>query len=249
MEVGGQQYVPLAALKEERQKRQALEPKAARVDELETYFQQKQPVLSLIEQYPDLLRRPEPVAPPPDPQADPEALEAAQLMDFYTAEGKPDVAKGAKWLALQDRRANRITQQAVQPITQQTLQERANANFQLALQVKDAAGRPINQQALRAVWQQVANSPNGVAILADKQAAAFVASAAHGAMALANAQPEIAPPAKAPIVTETPGAPGGRRAPISELESQMAKERGKNNDQWASLLRGHQPGRPNVVED
>ncbi len=249
VEVAGAVMVPLAALQEERGKRQALETKAQRADQLEQYVAANEPMLTLIRQYPDLLRRPaEPVPAPPTPAEDPEALEAAQLLDFYTPEGKPDVAKGAKHLALVNRQAQRIATQAVAPMQQQSLQERANQNFQLALGIKDTGGNPINPQALRAVWQQVLNSPNGVAILADREAAAFVASAAHGAVSLTSG-PTVPAPLRPPIVTEGSGGGTPRRAAISDLETRVAAERGRDAEHWSKLTKGHQAGRPNLVEE
>lgn len=248
VDVAGAVMVPLGALQEERAKRQALESKASRVDQLEQYVTANEPMLTLIKQYPDLLRRQaEPVV-PVVPAEDPDALEAAQLLDFYTPDGKPDVAKGAKHLALVNRQAQRIATQAVAPMQQQSLQERANANFQLALGIKDGAGNPINRQALEAVWRQVQSSPNGTAILADREAAAFVASAAHGAVSL-TMQPGIAAPLRPPVVTEGSGGGTTRRAPISELETRVAAERGRDAEHWGKLTKGHVAGRPNLVEE
>lgn len=249
VDVAGEVMVPLGALKEERAKRQALETKASRVDQLEQYVSANEPMLNLIKQYPDLLRRPaDPVPVHQPPAEDPDALEAAKLLDFYTPDGKPDVAKGAAHLALVNRQAQRIADHAVAPMHQQSLQERANQNFQLAMGIKDAGGNPINPQALRAVWQQVLNSPNGVAILADREAAAFVASAAHGAVSLTSL-PTIAPPGRPPVVTEGSGGGTQRRASISELETKVAGERGRTAGQWSDLTKGHLAGRPNLVEE
>ena len=249
VDVAGEVMVPLAALKEERGKRQALETKAQRADQLEQYVAANEPMLTLIKQYPDLLRRPaDPVPAHQPPAEDPEALEAAKLLDFYTPEGKPDVAKGAAHLALVNRQAQRIADAAVNPMRQQSLQERANANFQLALGIKDASGNPINPHALRAVWQQVQNSPNGVAILADRDAAAFVASAAHGAVSLTTPA-GVVTPLRPPVVTEASGGGPQRRAPISELETRVAAERGRDAEHWSKLTKGHVAGRPNLVEE
>ena len=244
--VAGKHYIPVAAVQDERQKRQEAEAKAA---DLQAQLQQHEPILALLRNNPGLLQRPEPVpAAPANPADDPDALEAARLMDFYTTDGKPDAERGAKWLALQARQAERVAQRTMGPLHQQSQLERAHLNFQKALAIKDPAGNPINPQNLHAVWQQVQREPNGVNILADPQAAAFVAAAAMGLQTL-TAPPALQAPGKPPIVTEGSGGIPTRRASVTELESRVAAERGKNTEQWAGLTKGHVAGRPNLVEE
>src|SRR3990167_700014 len=246
VEVAGKHYVPVAAVQDERAKRQAAETRAP---QLQAQAQQNEPILALLRNNPGLLQRPEPPpAPAPNPTDDPDALEAARLMDFYTADGKPDAERGARYLALQDRRSGRVAQQAMGPLVQQSQLERANLNFQKALAIKDPAGHPINPQNLRAVWTQVQNEPNGVNILADPQAAAFVAAAAMGLQTLTT-QPTVAPVLPPPLVTEPSGGTVGRRQTVTELETRVAAERGRNVEQWAGLTKGHVAGRPNLVEE
>ena len=116
----------LAELSRVRGTNRDLKAKAERADQLEQYVQQKQPYITVLEQNPDLFKRPSaPPAEPPKPGADPDALEAAQLMDFYKPDGSPDTDRGAKWLALQDKRAGKLTQQAVQPFAEVDAQRRA----------------------------------------------------------------------------------------------------------------------------
>lgn len=238
VEVAGKHYIPVAAIQDEREKRQAAE---ARATALEQQVQQNASILALLQQHQELLKKPEPAA--VSPTDDPDALEAAKLMDFYTTDGKPDAARGAQYLALQDRRAQRVAQQAVAPMHQQTQHAKADANFQKALAMPG-----INPQTLGAVWQQVKNDPNGVNILADPQAAAFVAAAAMGLQTLTTKAPApvALPP---PIVTEGAGGGGGRRATVTELESRVAAERGLTTDKWAERTKGHIAGRSNLVED
>ena len=246
VEVAGKHYIPVAAVQDERAKRQAAESRAA---ELQAQIQQNEPILALLRNNPGLLQRPEPVpTAQPNPAEDPDALEAAKLLDFYTPEGKPDGARGAAHLRLVQKQAETIAQRTMSPLAQQSQQERANANYQRALNIKDPAGNPINPQTLRAVWAQVQSDVNGTNILADPQAAAFVAAAALGVQTLTS-QPVIAPPAQRPIVTEASGGGGGRRAAITELESKVAAERGRNAEQWAAVTKGHIAGRPNTIEE
>lgn len=246
VEVAGKHYVPVAAVQDERGKRHAAETRAAA---LEAQLQQTEPILALLRANPGLLQRHEaPPAAPAAPAEDPDAIEAARLMDFFTPAGQPDAERGARWLALQDRRSGRIAQQAIAPHQQQTQVERANLNFQRAMTLKDPAGNAINPQHLRTVWAQVLNEPNGAAILADPQAAAFVAAAAFGLQGLTT-QPQPAPVGRPPIVTEASGGSGVRRATVTELETRVAAERGRNPEQWAGLTKGHVSGRPNMVEE
>ena len=71
VEVGGQQYAPIAALKAEREKRQALEPLARRAQELEAWQQQNAPYIEFLRANPDFLRQqqrqPDPVPAPSTP--------------------------------------------------------------------------------------------------------------------------------------------------------------------------------------
>jgi hypothetical protein len=245
VEVAGKKYVPTAALIAERTKRQHAESKATRADELERYVSESKPYIEFLKANPQLLqpRQPEPVPAPASPVDDPDALEAAKLMDFYTPEGKPDAARGAKWLELQDRRSQRVAQATVQPLAQNSAQERSTVNFQRALQMTDADGHKPNEQVLRSLWQQMTPEQT-----ANPAVAGLLVSQAFGLDRMYGKR-AIPAPAKAPIETE---ASGGRVQPalkMSDLETRIAGERKTSPQQWSELTKNYKPGRPNVLED
>src|SRR3990167_1158231 len=73
VEVAGKHYVPVAAVQDERAKRQAAE---ARAQQLEQIAQQNEPILALLRNNPGLLQQGQPPpAPAPNPTDDPDALE------------------------------------------------------------------------------------------------------------------------------------------------------------------------------
>ena len=239
------------ALIAERKQRQALVVKAQRADELERWAAEKAPYITVLEQNPDLFKRPQaPAAPVVEPDAadDPDALEAAKLMDFYTSDGKPDANRGAQWLKLQDRRAGRVAQQAVQPWQDATMQERANQNFYRVLQARSGNGTKVSEQAVRAIWEKVKHEPNGIQTLANPESAAILGVMAIGVDAMMRQAP--APPALDPVVTEASGGsvrPASK--PISQLEEKVLKNRGVSAAQWAEHTKGFVQGRPTSMEE
>ena len=186
---------------------------------------------------------PEPT--PAPPQADPDAVEAATLMDFYKSDGSLDVDKGAKWLALQDKRAGRLTEQAVRPYREQSLQERSTQNFAKALAVKDPQGNSPSPEALKAVWTTL-----GVEDTANPEIAATLAMLAMGADRMMGKSPSAKPALSAPLVTEPSGGTSqGAPVKLSRIEEGIAAMRGVSAEKWAEHTRGFQAGRPTVLED
>ena len=250
-EAGEDGRVPLSALIAVRNERNALKAKAQRADELERWAAEKAPYITVLEQNPDLFKRPQaPAAPVAEPQAadDPDALEAAKLMDFYTPDGKPDANRGAQWLKLQDRRAGRVAQQAVQPWQDATMQERANQNFYRVLQVTTPTGAKASEQAVRAIWQKVMQEPGGMRTLANPESAAFLSMAALGVDAMMRKAP--AAPTTDPVITEASGGsvrPASK--PISQLEEKVLKNRGVSAAQWQEHTKGFVQGRPTSMEE
>lgn len=237
----------LAALRAERDTSKTLKDRAALAD---TYAQQladARPYVEFLRANPHLMT-PRAAEPPPAPkEADPDAVEAAQLMDFYKPDGQLDVDKGAKYLALQDRRAGRVTQEAVRPYREQSLQEKSAQNFALALGLKDPQGNSPSREALNTVWKTLS-----VEDTANVEIAATLAMLAMGAdrmMGKAPAARPAAAPIPAPLVTE--GSGGHQAAPgaLSRLEEGIVQHRGMTAAKWAEHTAGFQPGRSNVLED
>lgn len=238
----------IAELSRKRTEVRDLKPQAERAAQLEAEVAQNRPYVEFLKANPALLQpKPAPVETPPDPAADPDAVAAAQLYDFYTPEGKPDAVKGARHLQMVRQEAQRITQQAVQPWQQASAQEKSNQNFHAVLQMKDPEGHSPSPEAVTAVWKQVLSEPNGLAITSDQRSAAFLAMAALGIDRMTK-KPGVKPPPPA-LETEPSGGTPRTRPSLSGLEERVAADRGRTPAQWAKLTEGHQAGRASVLED
>lgn len=248
IDLNGQRMVPISALHAEREKRQQLSALAAKAQELEAWRRENEPALQFLQNNRDLLiqrvQQPEPVA-PAAPQVDPDALEAARLMDFYRADGTPDIEKGQRWLALQDKRAGKLAEDRVRPILQQTAQDQANLNFQRALQIQDANGETPSRESLQAVW--AAMPPD---LVADQRVAGVLAATALGLDRMRTPRKAVTPPPpSAPLVTESVGGVPRLRPTLSPFEETIAKERGISATKWQEHTKNFQPGRPTALED
>lgn len=255
VEVGGQQYAPIAALKAEREKRQALEPLARRAQELEAWQQQNAPYIEFLRANPDFLRQqqrqPDPVPAPSTPQVDPAAIELAQSLDLYDQHGNPDVARAAKIQAVMAKTAETQARQLVQPFEDQRVQAKAVEGYQYLASLKHADGTPIDRQVVDFIWQQASQEPNGMQTLGNPQSVAGLALMALGADAQWKGRSKSAAPAKPapPVFTEGSGG-NPRSAPtVSAMEERVAKERGMTAAAWSENLRGFKPGATNVLED
>lgn len=247
VDIGGQKAVPLAVVKQLREKVRDLSEKAQRADQLEAWQRENEPALRFLQNNRDLLiQRVEP-APPPQaaPTVDPDALEAALLMDFYKPDGTPDADRGAKWLALQERRATRIADAQMAPIRQRSQQEQASANYQLARQVKDVNGEVPSEASLRAIWQQMPPE-----LVADPSVAGVMAALALGLDRLNGPKrgPMVPMPPPA-LVTESSGGNPVAKPTLSPLEERIAADRGVSQTKWQENTRGYRPGRAMTLED
>lgn len=239
VEVGGVKYVPLGAVKGERDRRQQAETK---VQEQDRWINENKPYVDFIRNNPQLLQRP--AAPEPvTPSVDPKLEQIARTLDLYTAEGKPDLERAKTFKALVSSEAHDIAQQAIQPYAQQTAQERSSRNFQAALGMKDAQGRSPSEKALRQVWGIMP-----VDQTADPNVAGILALTAMGMDAI-NTKPAPAPPAGPPVVTESAGGHPRTRPGLSPLEQRIAKDKGIKESDWAKHTENFQSGRSHQLED
>jgi hypothetical protein len=98
------------------------------------------------------------------PEDESEAEEYAKLLDLYTTEGKPDVGRAKKAIALFDKRAKSYAEQSVAPIQQQTVNQQSA--YYLSRATNTAIGDvKADPEILRAVWSRldpsVTASPEG----------------------------------------------------------------------------------------
>lgn len=243
VEVGGQKYVPLAALKGERRQRQALQEKAAKADQLEAYVADARPYVEFLKNNPDLLKpRPQAPAAPAEPTHDPQAESLAKTLDLYTADGKPDLARANTLQQLITSTAQSIADKAIGPMHERNHQDQSARNYQIALTVKDADGRSPSPESLTQIWRTMPAHQT-----ADPNVASILALTALGLDRVSKKNPPPAP-AHAPIVTESPGG-SVRRPSLSQLEANIARDRGISESKWQELTKGHVAGRPQTLED
>lgn len=244
VDIGGQKAVPLAVVKELREKVRNLSEKAQKADALEAWQRENEPALRFLQNNRDLLiQRAEP--PAAAPSIDPDAREAALLMDFYKPDGSPDDERGAKWLALQEKRANRVAEAQMAPIRQRTQMDQATANYNLARQVKDANGESPSDASLQAIWRQMPPE-----LVADPSVAGVMAALALGLDRLNGPKrgPVVPMPPPA-LMTEPSGGHPKARPSLSPLEERIAADRGVSQTKWQENTRGYQPGRAMTLED
>ena len=250
VELGGERLVPLAALQAERQQRKQLGERAALADRLEAQLNENRPYVEFLRNNPQLLQRqaPAPAAPqPPGPApSDPRAMRIAQRLSLYTPDGKPDLESAQDVLAVAREIAVETSRQAVAPMVHQSMGAQSEANFRTVLTgLKDADGRPPTEQSLRAVWNAV-----GPQATSDLQVAGMLGLLAIGAdRSLGGVKSPVAPPAQQPAFSESSGGQPRPRAVMTGLETQIATDRNIAPTKWQELTKGHQTGRPSVLEE
>ena len=241
----------LAELSPKRHENKERKAKAARVDDAEQFLAEHRPYVEFLLQNPGFLQQ-RPAAPVEPVMAkpidDPRAVETAKLMDFWTPEGQPDAVRGAHHLRLVREEAQQITARAMQPLEQQTLQERSNQNYLHLLQMKDPEGRQVSDGALRAVFTQVLQDPGGLKITSDPRAAQFLWLTALGAEGMLR-KPGVAAPGREPVVTEPSGGQPRPSAKVSAMEEKVMKNTGTSAASWQEQTKHYQPGRANILED
>lgn len=244
VEVGGTKMVPITALHAEREKSKALKDKAQRYDEVAGWVQAVRPEIEYLQQHPEARRGGQAPAPAGPVAPDPKHVALAQKLDLYTREGLPDVARAAEVMSIIEETSQSIAQRELQPMRQQTARERAVANFQTVSQLKTADGHPINQEALRTIWN---NTP--AEMLQDPQIAYVYAAAVLGHERL---QAPAAPaPNAPPLITEAAGnrqTPFDRQPP-TDLQQRVMAVRGIDSKRYAELTRDFKPGVSNTLED
>jgi len=244
VEVEGQKYVPLAALKAEREKaRQEAESLKQQVQTIASQLQAQQGFVDFVKNHPNLIQ-PQ-AAPPAEPTQNPMAVEMAQRLALFKPDGTLDVDAGSRTITMFEQLAEQTAQKYVAPLQQSRDQQASMANFQrMAATVKDADGHPVNQQALQTLWSQLSPSET-----AKPEVAAFLALTALGLDRAANKSlrsPEAPPPV---VMTEASGGLTSARPVVSDLGRSIAADRGRTEKQWAENMKGFTAKRPSKLED
>lgn len=241
VEVGGQKYVPLAAVISERKEKQALKERAAIADRLEQENAQMRPYAQFLAAHPELMQPQPRQEVPATPTVDPKALQIAKALDLYKPDGTPDVERAATLRQIVREDATEVSHKAVQPYQQTIEQQQSAHNFQSALTIKGANGQTPDPQILQSLWQSVP-----ARLSADKGVAALLHAAALGFGK--GAAPVVPPPAGPPVISEaTVNRPG--RPSVTTLDEAVAKHRGVSAESMAKLASGFTKGRPSPLED
>lgn len=243
IEVQGGKMVPLAALKAAREEAKSLRERASQADTLAAELAQARPYQQFVQQNPQLVQPQAPVAPPSN--ADPELVELARAMDYYKADGSPDLDRAKKYDGLLTQRATKIAQQMVGPVAHSHAQTQSNSNWSIVAQEKLPNGQAIDTTLLGQMWQhlpveQTAN-PAVAAMVRDLTIAAQMRKSP-----LPNAPP---PPNSPPVHTENLGRAPQAPVRMSETERAVAAQRGMSDEKYTKLTSGFQPGRMNPLED
>lgn len=249
-EVGGQKMVPLAALQAEREQNRTLKDKAQRFDEVSGWYAQNKPYVDFLQAHPDLLQ-PQPPAPraAPSPAPQPEHDEAlvglARTLDLYTPEGKPDAQRASVIRNLVQSEAQSIAREAIKPLEQMTVREKAAQNYRDALNVTLPDGSKPNPRILAEIWRG-----GNQDFLATTEGAALAVFTAAGMGAFAG-QPatQIAPATQTlPVVTEPSGGRSPNRPAISEFEQRVIQMRGIPAAKHQEYTRNFRVGETNALE-
>jgi hypothetical protein len=247
IEQGGQVMVPLAALKAEREQNKTLKGKAAQADQMTQWVNQARPYIDFLQANPDLMKQRQeptqaPVAQTPA-QDDPAAIDLARTLDLYTPEGQPDAKRALKIMTTVETLAERKAQAIVKPVQDQSLQEKAIANFHQAANSQLPNGQTVDRNVLWQIW-----SGGDPRVLSTPQGAAAAVALAYG-MQHMQAAPAIQPPSQPPVVTESFGSriPGAK--PLTEMDQRVIQVRGMDPKKYAEHAKAFKPGETNQLED
>lgn len=174
----GEKYVPLAAVRAERERRKEaeakikaheanlapLQEKAQRYDEARQYLDQAKPY---IEKAKADLQREKQQAPP---AVDPRVEQYAKDFDLYTPEGKPDVERAQRIIAFHREDSKAQAAQLVSPLLQNEATRTTNNLFQHFVSQPEVNGIKINANYLREAFNMVgadiiAQNPNVAQVL------------------------------------------------------------------------------------
>lgn len=249
----GEKFVPLGAVKAERERRKAaettlsakdqeiaaLKEKAQRFDEAKDYLDRAKPYIEKAKA--DLQKQ----HTPPEPQgplSEAEAVEYAKDFDLYTPDGKPDVARAQRIAARNEKLSERKAQQAVAPLIQTEAQRQANfIRANLLSRPIDKTGAKVDQAAFDKLWAEV---PPEQAI--QPGVADIVYLAALGMQYQAGRMPA---PALPPVVpTEGVGSGAPKEQALTSMSQRFQQASNMKPHDFKETREKYTPGVPNSLE-
>lgn len=272
-DASGRKLVPLEALKATREQLKAakqlashaeqLQEAAARGEQLGQWFQQINPLLEKLKSRPDIvaavMRDQLATAPvqgqygpqPQEPQDPGEAIlpkqdaeDLARTLELYTPEGVPDLQRARKIALMMRGMGRQEALGATAPIAQTMAAGQAGTLKQQYAQVRDKAGRTVNNQVLEQIWNIV--PPELIA--RDPAVAGILYYAARGYSAH-HGLDEPLPAPRAPLVSEAPGGrTTGAPAVLSEFDRAMQRAAQVTEKQYTEQAARYRPNAINVLE-
>jgi len=248
----GVKMVPLGVMKAVREENKALKPLAQRAAELEQQVNQFRPYAEFLSQHPHLLQPQPPPQPAPQaqPADDPALADLARTLELYTPEGKPDTTRAAKIRDLTRSEAQAIAQQTIAPVQENTWEQKAASNLQWMSGLKDANGRPLEEQyiveTVRSIYGSLPRT-DALRVLADPKVAEVVGMVAIGRQAMSKPH-QAAPqaPVHPPLHYESAG--GATEPTLSEGSRRLARMVGRTDKEWLETAKKFVPGRANALE-
>jgi len=240
----------IAALKATREEAKAAKAQAAKVSGLEQQLAQAQPYVQFLQNNPQLMQQqqPRPQEPPPQPNQDPTLRAFAKELDYYDGQGNLNVDRAKSIQNLIQQEARKIATEIVGPLAQTTYNDAATRNWNQAITEKLPNGVAIDQNLLRAAWQEVARQ-NG-ALVADPRVVRVITN--NVLLEQWRNSPlgvPSTPPPGPPVHTDAPGGgPPKPRVNMSDTERRIIGDR-MNEKKYTELTKDFVPGRTNVLED
>lgn len=243
-------------LQEERQARRQADERAAR---LEAEANQMRPIVNALAAHPNgvamlqALVQGQPLPPPQQTGPDPELVSIAEDLGLYTLDGQPDLVKAGRIAQRQAHVARQAVQQAVQPMQQQTVSERAHVGRNaLWTQAHQPENKDVDPGVLGELLKLLPDQ-----LIADQGVQSLVWTLATGATTLQRNRGQ-APPVpqpqpgvasqQPPVFTESAG---GRVRPQTQLAAPfqaLLKKAGLTDKDVQTSLGKYVPGAPNALE-
>lgn len=257
---GGVKFVPLGAVKAERERRQAaekaakdkdaevasLKEKAAKYDEAADKIRAGLPIIDKIRNRPDILKLleqpPAPVAEPAGPLTEQQAVKLAKALDLYTQDGKPDVARAQEVGAITQGVAQHETRQAVNPLLQTEATRQAQALYQHAVNKPVSESFKLDPRFLQETWNTV--PPELIA--SNPGVAEIMRYVAIGRQVESGHKPIVAPPPA--LQTESIGGGAPQPAALSDTSERFRSAAGIARKDFTERREQFKPGQSNSLE-
>ena len=249
VEIQGGKHVPLEALKAARAEAKQAKEAASKLPALEQELAQLRGSLQTYQQVSAQLQQQRPPATPATPQTDPRLVQLARSLDYFKADGTPDLDRAATHRELVREEARQMAQEMVGPLQQQNHLTASQANFHQAVSMVPENIRAKVTPQLQQFWQTLPAN-----MTADPRVAAAMPALAIGLDYMqgggSKLPPQPPPNAHPPLVTEGLGSVPRRAGPsLTEAEQAVIRSRGMSEKTYLEHTKGFVKGRTNTLEE